>query len=683
MNMLNRFLLKGIRARTYATILPVFLITILLITYLFYNQSKQSMENEIERSMQVQLTSSVNEISSQLKEMSKVAEALARTVESDYKRHNPEQYLDMVTSALKASPEMYGLGIFFAPYQYDSGQESISFHVHRTGGSIIVSEENNDYQQQIYFTAGLTAAESGEFTQPFYDDRSKTMIIAYSVPILDANKQPIGTVAADITLTKVQQMIQLTKVADTDWAFLIDKQGDYIFTPDTSKNFTVNITEEENETLAAAGVSMLEQDNGKLDYYDQELLQIRYSTVPQTDWKMAIVIPDRDMYASLNSLLRITLIASLSGIAVVSIVIYLYTRYIIRNITRVNELSKTMADGDFTQKLPPGGQDEFGDMSMRFNQMIKGIHGLLHQTVQHTQLVASTSNQLTDNASQNARATETVVQAIQEVAAGASAQMQSTDEAARAMEEASLGIMRIAESSSAVAESAQVAAQTAQSGNQIMQDAVKRIQSLNQTVSASVQVINQLGNRSAEIGNMINLIKKISQQTNLLALNASIEAARAGVHGKGFAVVAEEVRQLSEQTKIATAHVTQVVSEIQHGTNKAIEIMNQGAMEAGQGMNLVNQGGLFFEEILGRIIHVNDQISEVSAVSEQMSASFEEISATITQLSHIADQSAANTIGVASISQEQLASTEEIASSAQSLAQMSVQLQRLVEKFRF
>lgn len=682
MNILNRFRLKGIRARTYATILPIFLVTILLISYFFYNQSKHSLENEIERSMQVQLTSSVNEISSQLKEISKVAETLARTVETDYRRHNQDQYLNMLTNALKASPEMYGLGIFFEPYQFKNDIENASFHVHRAGDSIIISEENKNYPHQIYYATGLQAGGSGEFTQPFHDDRSNTMMISYAVPIHDENNQTIGVVAADITLTKIQQMIQSTKVADTDWAFLIDKQGDYIYTPDTSKNFVLNIADEDNESLAAAGSIMLQQEKGKLNYDDPDLQQIRYSTVPITDWKLAIVIPDSDMYAPLRALLQFTLISSLCGIIIVSIAIYLYTRYIIRNIIRVNDLSKSMAQGDFTRKLPPGGHDEFGEMSTRFNQMIEGIHGLLNETINHTHLVASTSNQLTGSAGQTAQATEAVVKAIQEVAAGASTQQNSTEEAARAMEEVAIGIGRIAESSSVVSESAHTAAQTARAGNQIVQHAVETIQSLNQTVATSAQVINQLGIRSAEIGTMIDIIMKISQQTNLLALNAGIEAARAGAHGKGFAVVAEEVKKLSEQTKEATIHVTQVVSEIQRETKHAIEMMQKGANEADQGMELVNQSGGFFGEILDRITLVNEQISEVTAVSEQMSASFEEITATITQLSQIADESAVNTSGVASISQEQLASIEEMASSAETLAKMSEQLQLLVEKFK-
>ena len=87
-----------------------------------------------------------------------------------------------------------------------------------------------------------------------------------------------------------------------------------------------------------------------------------------------------------------------------------------------------------------------------------------------------------------------------------------------------------------------------------------------------------LGDRSQEVGQIVDTISGIAGQTNLLALNAAIEAARAGEQGRGFAVVAEEVRKLAEQSQEAAKHIADLISHIQADTEDAVQAMQEGNM---------------------------------------------------------------------------------------------------------
>ena len=141
----------------------------------------------------------------------------------------------------------------------------------------------------------------------------------------------------------------------------------------------------------------------------------------------------------------------------------------------------------------------------------------------------------------------------------------------------------------------------------------------------ATEVVRNLSQASAKIGDIVQLIQDIANQTNLLALNATIEAARAGEAGRGFAVVANEVKALAGQTASATTEIGDQIAEIQTVTEAAVSALG----DIGTAINGVESNS---SEVSKAVAEQHEAISgigriatETLSISENLAGSVEQI----------------------------------------------------------
>ena len=295
--------------------------------------------------------------------------------------------------------------------------------------------------------------------------------------------------------------------------------------------------------------------------------------------------------------------------------------------------------------------------------------------------VVQTSEDLAASVSHTIMASDHITEKMEEVAHGTEQQSLASKESATAMDEMAIGIQKVAQSANVVSEQSNSTVKEARIGEKSIEDTVKQMDLISNSVHNLSSTITLLGEKSQQIDEILKVITTISEQTNLLALNAAIEAARAGEHGKGFAVVADEVRKLAEQSRTSAKEITELIREIQTDTDNAVEAMRIGTRDVENGLEIVHHTGTIFNNILTASEAVAIQIEEMSAIAQEMSASSEQVSASVDEVARIATTNAENTHSIAVSTKEQSGALKDISNVSTNLNSLAVELQELIHKF--
>ena len=465
--------------------------------------------------------------------------------------------------------------------------------------AFVESEEGKNVESEIGMGSMWISSHPAIDEVTGYDSDEYALSL---VTVLKNNSnKSVGYIIIDVKTSFIQDILDNAQISDNSIKGFVLEDGSQVLSGDSDIKFAD--TDFYQEALAGEDL----HGSKEVSYEGADYL-FTYSRIEGTNMLVCAMVPQKEIMAGAQAILRYTFIA-VAICAVIAIVVgSVLASGISKAIRKVNRVLKKTSDGDLTGQISMKRKDEFNVLSSSITNMIGSMKDLILKMTNVSGHVSDSAVQVGTNSEVLLEVTKDITEAVDYINSGISQQAQDTESCLEQMNGLAERINVVHENTDEISEIAQEAQEAIENGMVIVANLGEKVQGTTEVTETIIREIRELSKESIAINSIIGTINEIAEQTNLLSLNASIEAARAGEAGRGFAVVSEEIRKLAEQSGNAGNQIGEIINHIQERLAATIETAG-----------LAGESVAFQTEALNNTVDVFKNISQqVSKLAEDV-----------------------------------------------------------------